>query len=110
MLTSSTILRAITTSRTLFAGNKITGTVKWFNKTKGFGFISADQSFGKDSDIFVHQTSIVSSTGYRMLQDGQEVAFECRPDSTGRLQAYEVTMKDGLPVNSAHSGVNRSVE
>ena len=49
-----------------------TGTVKWFNESKGFGFISpADGS----SDVFVHFSAIASS-GFRTLAEGQEVSFD----------------------------------
>ena len=49
-----------------------TGTVKWFNQTKGYGFITPDDG-GKD--IFVH-TSEVKTGGYNGLEDGQKVQFE----------------------------------
>ena len=47
-----------------------TGTVKWFNGTKGYGFIEQDSG----GDIFVHYTAIVGD-GYRNLEDGQRVEF-----------------------------------
>ena len=47
-----------------------TGTVKWFNSTKGFGFI--ERSNGKD--VFVHYSAI-NSTGYRSLDEGQQVVL-----------------------------------
>ncbi len=46
------------------------GTVKWFNSTKGFGFIEREN--GKD--VFVHYSAI-NSTGYRSLEEGQQVEF-----------------------------------
>ena len=49
-----------------------TGTVKWFNDSKGFGFISVD---GESKDVFVHNTAIQMS-GYRTLSEGQKVQFE----------------------------------
>jgi len=49
-----------------------TGTVKWFNTTKGFGFIEPDEG---DKDIFVHITALEKS-GIRGLTDGQKVSFE----------------------------------
>lgn len=49
-----------------------TGTVKWFNADKGFGFITPD-SGGKD--LFVHHSEIQTS-GYATLEDGQKVQFE----------------------------------
>jgi len=48
-----------------------TGTVKWFNAEKGFGFISVQ---GED-DVFVH-FSAINSDGYKTLEEGQEVEFE----------------------------------
>ena len=47
-----------------------TGTVKWFNGTKGYGFIEQDSG----GDIFVHYSAIVGD-GYRNLEDGQRVEF-----------------------------------
>ena len=49
-----------------------TGTVKWFNDEKGFGFIAPDD--GGD-DVFVHHSNIVAD-GFRTLQDGQKVEYE----------------------------------
>lgn len=51
---------------------KSTGTVKWFNPTKGFGFIQPDQG-GKD--VFVH-ISAVEQAGLQTLNEGQKVSFE----------------------------------
>lgn len=48
-----------------------TGTVKWFNAEKGYGFISREGG----SDLFVHYTAIEGS-GYRALEEGQQVEFE----------------------------------
>jgi cold shock protein len=49
-----------------------TGTVKWFNSEKGFGFIEQD---GGGADVFVHYSAI-SGGGYRELHEGQKVEFE----------------------------------
>ena len=49
-----------------------TGTVKWFNAEKGFGFIAVD---GGNEDVFVHYSAIESS-GFRTLDEGQPVEFE----------------------------------
>jgi CspA family cold shock protein len=49
-----------------------TGTVKWFNSEKGFGFIEQD---GGGADVFVHYSAIESG-GYRELQEGQKVEFD----------------------------------
>mgnify|MGYP001812185638 CR=1 FL=1 len=48
----------------------IKGTVKWFDESKGFGFIERESG----SDVFAH-FSAISSTGYKTLTDGQEVEF-----------------------------------
>jgi len=61
-----------------------TGTVKWFNADKGFGFIS--QSDG--ADVFVHFTAI-QTPGYRSLDEGQAVEFEVQQGPKG-LQAANV--------------------
>ena len=60
------------------------GTVKWFNDSKGYGFIS--QSSG--DDIFVHFSSI-EGTGFRTLAEGEEVEFEIQETDRG-LQAANV--------------------
>ncbi|HHX8455480.1 TPA: cold-shock protein, partial [Vibrio diabolicus] len=62
------------------------GSVKWFNETKGFGFISQDN--GGD-DVFVHFRSIVSE-GFKTLTEGQKVSFVVEQGNKG-LQAAEVT-------------------
>ncbi len=55
-----------------------TGTVKWFNDKKGFGFISQDNG----QDVFVHQTSI-QTEGFRTLAEGDKVEFEVIKDQKG---------------------------
>lgn len=56
-----------------------TGTVKWFNADKGFGFIEQD---GGGADVFVHFSAIASS-GYRSLAEGQKVEFEIKQGQKG---------------------------
>ena len=63
-----------------------TGTVKWFNDQKGFGFITPD---GGGKDIFVHHTAIVMN-GFRTLQEGERVKFELEQGPKGP-QATKVT-------------------
>lgn len=53
-----------------------TGTVKWFNATKGYGFIEADNG---SADVFVH-ISAVERAGLRSLSDGQKVSFDIVQD------------------------------
>lgn len=55
-----------------------TGTVKFFNSEKGFGFISRDNA----ADIFVHYSNI-EGNGYRSLEEGQQVEFEVAPGRKG---------------------------
>lgn len=62
-----------------------TGTVKWFNESKGFGFISQDDG-GKD--VFVH-FSAIQGAGFRTLTEGQRVSFEVEQGPKG-LQATNV--------------------
>jgi CspA family cold shock protein len=62
-----------------------TGTVKWFNTTKGFGFIQPDDG-GKD--VFVH-ISAVERAGLRGLNEGQKVAFELR-EERGKTAAVDL--------------------
>jgi cold shock protein len=62
-----------------------TGTVKWFNDSKGFGFIKQD---GGGDDVFCHQSAI-QSDGFRTLAEGQMVEFEINRGPKG-LQAANV--------------------
>lgn len=57
-----------------------TGTVKWFNDDKGFGFISPDEG-GKD--LFVHFSAIEGQSGRRTLEDGEKVQFEAEAGEKG---------------------------
>jgi CspA family cold shock protein len=62
-----------------------TGTVKWFNGEKGFGFITQDEG---GPDVFVHFSAIAGS-GYRNLDEGQKVSYETSQGPKG-LQAANV--------------------
>ena len=66
------------------------GTVKWFNESKGYGFIQRDEG----EDIFVHYTGI-SGVGWRTLAEGQRVEFIVEEGEKG-LQAKEVQVVDGM--------------
>jgi CspA family cold shock protein len=57
-----------------------TGTVKWFNATKGYGFIQPDDG---SKDVFVH-VSDVERSGMDSLREGQKVSFEVREDPQGK--------------------------
>jgi len=65
-----------------------TGTVKWFNDAKGYGFIAPEQ--GKD--VFVH-VSALEASGLQALTDGQRVEFEVEQDAKG-LRAVNVRATD----------------
>ena len=65
---------------------RIVGTVKWFNGTKGYGFIEVENS----EDVFVHYSAIRGS-GYRNLEEGQQVEFSVETGPKGP-QASDVTV------------------
>ncbi len=60
--------------------SKLTGTVKWFNSVKGFGFIAPDQG---GNDVFVHFSAIISESSYRNLKDGDKVEFDVQTSERG---------------------------
>ncbi|BBF41823.1 cold shock protein CspA [Lachnospiraceae bacterium KM106-2] len=63
------------------------GTVKWFNKDKGYGFITNEEN---GQDIFVHYTGIAAE-GFKTLEEGQSVTFEVTEGARG-AQAVNVTV------------------
>ena len=67
------------------------GTVKWFNSTKGFGFIEQE---GGGDDVFVH-ISAVERAGLRDLREGQAVSFDLERDSrSGKMSAANLRVND----------------
>lgn len=58
--------------------SRSTGTVKWFNESKGFGFIAAESG----QDVFVHYSAI-SGNGFKTLAEGQKVEFDVKPGQKG---------------------------
>ena len=66
--------------------DRVVGTVKWFNASKGYGFLEREGG----PDVFVHYTAI-ESDGYRSLQEGQKVEFSIEQGPKG-LQAASVIL------------------
>ncbi|SPN99934.1 related to Cold shock protein CapB [Cephalotrichum gorgonifer] len=73
-----------------------TGTVKWFDEAKGFGFITP--AAGGD-DLFVHFSEI-RSDGYKTLAEGATVSFEAKIGQKGRMQASDVKTETAAIYNS----------
>ena len=63
-----------------------TGTVKWFNTTKGYGFIAPEEG---DTDVFVH-ISAVQNSGMTDLQEGQQVSYELEEGKNGKTAAVNL--------------------
>ena len=64
------------------------GTVKWFNTTKGYGFIRPDDD---GADVFVHITAVKRS-GIQGLNEGQEVMYELREQRNGKMAAEDLQL------------------
>ena len=67
-----------------------TGTVKWFNQTKGYGFIQPDDG---SNDVFVH-VSAVERSGLSTLSEGRKVSFELVPGRNGKVSAEQLALAD----------------
>ena len=66
------------------------GTVKFFNETKGYGFIAPD---GGGNDAFVHITAVEAS-GIRTLHENQRISYELQPDRRGKMAAANLKAED----------------
>ena len=66
-----------------------TGTVKWFNNDKGFGFIAPDDG---GEDVFAHFSGIVSNGGFRSLEENQRVSYDVTEGRKGP-QAENITVQ-----------------
>ncbi|MDR3072721.1 MAG: cold-shock protein [Clostridiales Family XIII bacterium] len=66
-----------------------TGTVKWFNSEKGYGFIANDDG---SNDVFAHFSAIISDGGFRTLSEGQKVSFDVEKDprDSSKLRATNI--------------------
>lgn len=72
-----------------------TGTVKFFNENKGYGFIAPDEG---GADAFVH-ISAVERSGMRTLRQDQRVSYELQEDRRGKMAAVNIKPADGEPAN-----------
>ena len=63
-----------------------TGTVKWFNDAKGYGFITPD---GGGEDLFAH-FSAINASGFKTLKEGQKVTFDITDGNKGKKQASNI--------------------
>ena len=79
---------------------RLFGTVKWFSRVKGYGFISPD---GGEKDVFVHYSAIAGD-GYRNLEEGQRVEFSIEDSAKGPQAADVVDLgQDQQPEQSEQS-------
>lgn len=78
------------------AGERRKGTVRWFNASKGFGFIQPEGAEGDTEDLFVHQTSI-QAEGFRSLREAEPVEYDLEAGEDGRAKAVKVTGPNGAP-------------
>ncbi len=74
-------------------GTRLMGTVRWFSRVKGYGFIKPDDS---DKDVFVHYSAIVGD-GYRNLDEGQRVEFSIEDTAKGPQAARVVGIAANAP-------------
>jgi CspA family cold shock protein len=70
-----------------------TGTVKWFNEKKGYGFIIPD---GMELDVFVHY-SVIQTEGFKTLAEGEKVQFEMTQDVKGARATVVQRLGGGTP-------------
>jgi CspA family cold shock protein len=77
-----------------------TGTVKFFNENKGYGFIAPD---GGGNDAFVH-ISAVERSGMRSLRQDQRVTYDLQQDNRGKMSAVNLRSADEAATNEADGG------
>ena len=81
-----------------------TGTVKFFNESKGYGFIVPD---GGGNDAFVH-ISAVENSGMRTLRENQRVTYDLQEDRRGKMAAVNLKSADDAPQADAADSANSS--
>ncbi len=81
-----------------------TGTVKFFNESKGYGFIAPD---GGGNDAFVH-ISAVENSGMRTLRENQRVTYDLQEDRRGKMAAVNLKSADDAPQADAANSANSS--
>ena len=77
-----------------------TGTVKFFNENKGYGFIQPDEG---GNDAFVH-ISAVERSGMRTLRQNQRVSYELQQDNRGKMSAVNLQSTDEAPAAAGDAG------
>jgi CspA family cold shock protein len=104
-LTLLTMILSFLTASTFAMGE--TGTVKWFNVEKGFGFITPEDG---SKDLFFHHSEIINGSIYVILNDGQAVEFEVGQGQKGPaafnvklIRSATDSLKSGLPIHSKKS-------
>jgi len=75
---------------------KLTGSVKWFSRLKGYGFISPDEG---DEEVFVHFSAIADRDGYRNLEAGQRVSYTLHDFGKGAQAQNVCSLNSAMPMS-----------
>ena len=99
-----------TTQESVPESERYTGRIKWFNNSRGYGFLSYRGSDGSDKDVFVHFSAIncQNDNSFRTLTQGEYVSFSLADSNKpGQLQASNITGVNGGPLLSEQREQNR---